>query len=107
MALGDAQTRAIWKAIRSNGAALVERERHGVYRVPSATRAGVTYTVTGNGPFVGDYTCTCPSGSLRAPCWHAAAVRLRKTQEDALAQWRAIRDREAAATAFPVPTRAA
>ena len=107
MALGDAQGKAIAKANRLNGAARVIRVRHGVYRVPSATQPDVQYTVTGDGPFVVDYACTCPAGQNGIPCWHAAAVRLRRTQEEAKAQWRRIVARRIGREQPDVPDRAA
>lgn len=107
MDMGDIQGKAVAKANRLNGAARVVRVRHGVYRVPSATQPDVVYTVTGDGRFVTDYACTCPAGRSGIPCWHAAAVRLRKTQEEAKADWRRILARRAAEARTPEPDRAA
>ncbi len=107
MALGDIQGKAVAKANRLSGAARVIRVRHGLYRVPSATQPDVVYTVTGDGRFVIDYACTCPAGRSGIPCWHAAAVRLRKTQEEAKADWRRILARRAAEALPRDPDRAA
>ena len=96
MTPGEIQGKAVAKANRLNGAARVVRVRHGVYQVPSVTRPDVVYTVTGDGLFVIDYACTCPAGQNGIPCWHAAAVRLRKTQEEAKADWRRILAKRAA-----------
>ena len=107
MALGDVQGKAIAKANRLNGAARVIRVRYGVYQVPSATQPDVLYTVTGDGLFVIDYACTCPAGQNGIPCWHAAAVRLRRTQEQAKANWRRILAQRAVEAQTAVPDRAA
>lgn len=79
---------AFQKAIKSNGAALVQRVRYGVYAVPSADRAGVRYVVTGTSVLARELSCTCEAGQRGLPCWHKAAVQIRKAQENARRQAR-------------------
>jgi hypothetical protein len=78
---GRGQT-AIQQAPALQGAALVRRLEHGVYAVPSATRAGTMYLVRGVAMDGSDHTCTCKAGQRGRQCWHVEAVRLRRVQEE-------------------------
>jgi len=42
------------------------------YTVPSATEAGVSYTVMITDDAI---TCTCLAGHYKRPCWHRKAVK--------------------------------
>jgi hypothetical protein len=55
---------------------------------PSTSDARLTYSVTGVGPRLADYTCSCPASSYGNVCAHTAAVALRRVQEQALADHR-------------------
>lgn len=81
---------AYHKAIERNGAALVRRLEHGVYELPSATRNGQTYLVTGAAADGSDHLCDCEAGRRGLMCWHVASVVLRRTQETAKAQARKL-----------------
>ncbi len=82
----DSERKAISKAQALGGAALVQRLRHGKYRVPSATEAGVFYTVTGTAMDASDHRCDCPAGLHGRACWHVSAVRLARIRAEALKQ---------------------
>lgn len=94
MIMSATEHKAFQRAIHSHGAALVVRVRHGVYEVPSAGR-DERYLVTGTSPLAAEMRCTCPAGQHGRPCWHRAAVQLRKTQE----HWKAAQARAAQAAA--------
>ena len=70
------EQRAISKAMSLDRAAQVARVRFGLYRVPSTSEAGVTWTVAVED---GAYSCTCKAASKPA-CVHRAAVYLAKVQ---------------------------
>jgi SWIM zinc finger len=89
----EMQRRAISKAQRLGGPAKVVRLQHGVYKVPSSSEGGVWHVVTGTAFDGSDHLCTCPAGELGRPCWHSAAVRLRRIQESWLAWDRRRRER--------------
>jgi len=76
MAITMSEQRAISKAMALDLAAQVERVRFGLYRVPSTSEAGVTWTVTTEN---GVYECTCKAANKTA-CVHRAAVYLAKVQ---------------------------
>jgi hypothetical protein len=97
--LTAAQRKALVKAIKLNGAALVTRLEHGIYAVPSQTQPGVEYLVCGVKLDGSDLTCTCEAGQRGIPCWHRAATRLRRVQEEAKRQARKL----AQAPVVPVP----
>ncbi len=82
----DSERKAISKAQQLSGAALVQRLRYGKYRVPSATEAGVFYTVTGVAMDASDHRCDCPAGLHGHACWHVSAVRLARIRAEALKQ---------------------
>jgi hypothetical protein len=86
--LNTNERNAFSKAIKVNGAALVQRLAHGRYEVPSAERAGIRHIVTGTSIYAADLACTCEAAAHGRMCWHRAAVQLRKTQESAKAQVR-------------------
>ena len=106
--LSMSERNAIRKAIRLNGAAMVQRIEYGRYLVRSATDERVTYVVAGTAMDGSDHRCDCPAGAHGRPCWHSAAVRLRRVQEEARRQWRRLRarprppaQRQTAATVVP------
>ncbi|HXI15040.1 MAG TPA: SWIM zinc finger family protein [Chloroflexota bacterium] len=74
MAITASEQRAISKAMALDLAAQVERVRFGLYRVPSTSEAGVTWTVAIEN---GTYSCTCKAANKSA-CVHRAAVYLAK-----------------------------
>ena len=74
--LNTSERNAISKAQQMGGAAVVQRIRQGLYTVPSATEAGVFYTITGTAMDASDHTCDCPAGLHGHACWHVSAVRL-------------------------------
>jgi len=76
MAITASEQRAISKAMHLELAAQVERVRCGLYRVPSTSEAGVTWTVVVEN---GAYSCTCRAANKPA-CVHRAAVYLAKLQ---------------------------
>ncbi len=84
--MSTSERKAISKAQQLGGAALVQRLRHGKYTVPSATEAGVFYTVTGVAMDASDHTCDCPAGLHGRACWHVSAVRLARIRAEALNQ---------------------
>src|SRR5690349_10481610 len=86
--LNTAERTAFSKAIKTNGAALVERVAYGRYEVPSAERAGIRHIVTGTSAYASELSCTCEAAQHGRMCWHRAAVQLRKSQENAKAQVR-------------------
>jgi hypothetical protein len=95
--LTAAQRKALVKAIKLNGAALVTRLEYGVYAVPSQTQPGVEYLVRGVRLDGSDHSCTCEAGNRGIPCWHIAAVRLARVQAEAKRQARKL------AQATPAP----
>lgn len=70
--------RAINRALANGGAAAVRRIRCGLYKVQSATRPGLTHTVSVDAG--GAYHCSCEAGLSQKPCWHGAAVYVAKTE---------------------------
>ena len=76
MAITASEQRAISKAMNLELAAQVERVRFGLYRVPSTSEQGVTWTVAIEN---GAYCCTCRASNKPA-CVHRAAVYLAKLQ---------------------------
>jgi len=70
------QQRALSKALALALASQVTRVRLGLYRVPSTSEAGVTWTVITES---GAYSCTCRASNKPA-CVHRAAVFLAKVQ---------------------------
>ena len=60
--MSTSERKAITKAQAMGGAAVVQRIRHGVYTVPSATEEGAFYTVTGTALDASDHSCDCPAG---------------------------------------------
>jgi len=76
MAITASEQRAISKAMNLDLAAQVERVRFGLYRVPSTSEEGVTWTVAIES---GTYSCTCKAANKPA-CMHRAAVYLAKLQ---------------------------
>ena len=88
--LSEHERRALLKAIRLNGAALVKRLEHGIYEVPSATRDGQTHIVSGIKMDASDHCCTCEAGTRGLRCWHVESVRLRRVQEEAKRQARRL-----------------
>lgn len=80
-----AELLALARAVEHGGAARVEPVAAGVYRVPSASRAGTVHLVTHP---VDDDTrldCDCEAAQRNRPCWHAMAVllfRLEAAQRD-------------------------
>jgi uncharacterized Zn finger protein len=66
----------------------VRRLALGRYVVPSTSDPRITYSVTGTGPRLSDYRCSCPAGSYGNVCAHIGAVALRRVQEQALADRR-------------------
>jgi hypothetical protein len=88
---------AVRKAQALGAPALVKRLGLGRYVVPSGSDGRVAYVVRGVGPFLGDYTCGCEAGRFGRGCWHVASIALRRAQEHALADWRRLRARGAAA----------
>jgi len=76
MAITASEQRAISKAMGLELAARVERVRLGLYRVPSTSEEGVTWTVVIEN---GAYECTCRASNKPA-CVHRAAVYLAKVQ---------------------------
>jgi hypothetical protein len=106
--LTAAQRKALVKAIKLNGAALVTRLEHGIYAVPSQTRPGVEYLVCGVRMDGSDHTCTCEAGNRGTPCWHIAAVRLARVQAEAKRQARKLAQAPAVtvpAAKHPYPSR--
>jgi hypothetical protein len=87
MALSRRERHAFHAAITQNLAATVRRVRYGAYLVPS-TSTNLVYSITTDEH--GCLRCSCPAGQHGHPCKHAAAVRLRKTQEDAKRQARRL-----------------
>ncbi len=67
--LNTSERNAISKAQQMGGAAVVRRIIHGVYKVPSATEAGVFYTVTGTAIDASDHSCDCSAGLHGRACW--------------------------------------
>lgn len=90
MALTPREYNALRKAVHMNAAALVTRVEYGFYTVPSATEPGRVYAVQGTAADGSDHLCNCPAGQNGHPCWHSAAVRLRRTQEEAKRQARKL-----------------
>jgi hypothetical protein len=88
--LTASERKALVKAIKLNGAALVMRLEHGIYAVPSQTQPGVEYLVCGVKLDGSDHTCTCEAGNRGIPCWHVAAVRLARVQAEAKRQARKL-----------------
>jgi hypothetical protein len=78
MALTGGEHKAIDKALQLGGAAAVRRVRYGVYAVVSASRPGVTHTVTVDG--AGAYACDCEAGRHERVCWHQASVYIAKVE---------------------------
>ena len=76
MAITASEQRAISKAMNLELAAQVERVRFGLYRVPSTSEEGVTWTVAIEN---GTYSCICRAANKPA-CVHRAAVYLAKLQ---------------------------
>jgi hypothetical protein len=106
--LTASERKALVKAIKLNGAALVTRLEHGIYAVPSQTQPGVEYLVCGVRMDGSDLTCTCEAGQRGIPCWHRAATRLRRVQEAAKAQARKLAQAPAVtvpAVRHPYPSR--
>ena len=95
--LNTRERNALSRAVHSNGPAQVRRLSYGKYAVPSASEPGVVYIVTGTAMDGSDHRCTCVAGQHGRPCWHAAAVRLRRVQETAKAQARKLAQQPAAA----------
>jgi len=79
MAITASVQRALSKAMHLELAAQVERVRLGLYRVPSTSEAGVTWTVIQR--VDGGLQCTCGAGIHGRPCAHAAAVTVRRQQD--------------------------
>lgn len=73
----ELRRRAISRALAMGGAGAVTRLRYGHYRVASATRPGVTHTVSVLGQ---NWFCTCEAARAGRPCWHQAAVLVAKTE---------------------------
>jgi hypothetical protein len=88
--LTASERKALVKAIKLNGAALVTRLEHGIYAVPSQTQPGVEYLVCGVRMDGSDHSCTCEAGNRGIPCWHVAAVRLARVQHEARRQARKL-----------------
>jgi SWIM zinc finger len=78
MAPQELHRRAIARALAQGGAAAVRRVRYGLYRVESATRAGMQHTVSVDAR--GVYRCSCECGLAGRPCWHQAAVLIAKVE---------------------------
>ena len=76
MAITSSEQRALSKAMHLELPAQVERVRLGLYRVPSTSEAGVSWTVITES---GAYSCTCRASNKPA-CVHRAAVYLAKLQ---------------------------
>jgi|SRR5215218_6012773 len=77
MALSGSERNAISRALARGGAAAVVRVRYGVYRVASASRPGLTHTVSVE---QGQYRCDCEAGANERACWHAASVFIAKVE---------------------------
>lgn len=92
---------AIKKAQAVGGPASVKRLGLGRYVVPSASDPEAAHLVTGVGPFLMDYTCSCEAARFNNPCWHRASVALRRAQENAIRDWRRLQRRRAATPAAP------
>jgi hypothetical protein len=106
--LTAAQRKALVKAIKLNGAALVMRLEHGIYAVPSQTQPGIEYLVCGVKLDGSDHTCSCEAGNRGIPCWHVAAVRLARVQAEAKRQARKLAQAPAVtmpAARHPYPSR--
>ena len=73
---------AVKKARALGVPARVRRLALGRYVVPSSSDPRVTYSVTGTGPRLTDYRCSCPAGGYGNVCHHIAAVALRRVRED-------------------------
>jgi hypothetical protein len=84
---GPRELAAVKKARTLGGPALVRRRRHGAYTLPSASDPAVGYIVTGTGPKLDGYRCTCPAGQHGRVCWHAASVHLRRLRENSWREW--------------------
>ena len=97
------ERRALRKAIKLNGAALVRRLEYVLYEVPSATREGRSYYVAGTKMDASDHTCTCEAAQRGLKCWHVEAVRLARVQHEAKRQARRLTQAPAAGAA-PVAT---
>jgi hypothetical protein len=106
--LTASERKALVKAIKLNGAALVMRLEHGIYAVPSHTQPGVEYLVCGVRMDGSDHSCTCEAGNRGIPCWHVAAVRLARVQAEAKRQARKLTQAPAVhapAARHPYPSR--
>jgi hypothetical protein len=106
--LTASERKALVKAIKLNGAALVTRLEYGVYAVPSQTQPGVEYLVRGVRLDGSDHSCTCEAGNRGIPCWHVAAVRLARVQAEAKRQARKLAQAPAVtvpAARHPYPSR--
>jgi hypothetical protein len=106
--LTASERKALVKAIKLNGAALVTRLQHGIYAVPSQTQPGVEYLVCGVRMDGSDHSCTCEAGNRGIPCWHIAAVRLARVQAEAKRQARKLAQAPAGtdtAARHPYPSR--
>jgi hypothetical protein len=77
MPLDALRRRAFTRALANGGAAVVRRERYGLYRVKSATRVGVWHTVSVVGR---NWFCTCEAALSGKPCWHQAATYIAKVE---------------------------
>ncbi len=70
--------RALARAVANGGAAAVRRIRCGHYKVQSATRPGLTHTVSVDAG--GTYHCSCEAGLAGRICWHTASVYVAKVE---------------------------
>ena len=61
----------------------------------------VAHTVTGTGPALANYSCSCVAGQHARVCWHVASVHLRRVQEDAKAQWKRMQARRSTVATAP------
>src|ERR687886_68115 len=84
--ISENERRALLKAIKLNGAALVRRLEYGLYSVPSNTREGVEYFVCGTAMDASDHPCPCEAAQRGLKCWHVEIVRLRGVQKEAKRQ---------------------
>jgi len=82
---------AVKKARALGGPALVRRLGYGRYVVPSASDPALAYVVSGTGPLLSGYRCSCPAGGFGNVCHHVASVHLRRLAENARRDWRKLR----------------